>query len=190
MRILFLSDIHGSLPALEDVLRFYDANGYELLVLLGDILNYGPRNGLCKGLDPQAVADRLNGRSGSIVCVRGNCDSEVDQMLLDFPIQGTYSVIVDNGVRFFVTHGHVFNEKKMPPGPACDVFVYGHTHLMKLQPASPSEGRPAVLNTGSPTFPKGGNPPTFATWDGKRLTLRSLPEGAEIQSVVLKKDIE
>ena len=86
-KILFLSDIHGSLPALESVLSFYDANGYELLVLLGDLLNYGPRNGLCKGLDPQAVAERLNARAADIVAVRGNCDSEVDQMLLRFPIQ-------------------------------------------------------------------------------------------------------
>jgi len=185
MKILFLSDVHGSLPALEAVLRYYDANGYELLVLLGDILNYGPRNGLCKGLDPQAVASRLNERAGSIVCVRGNCDSEVDQMLLEFPIQSTYSVLVDNGVRFFITHGHVFNEGKMPPGPACDVFVYGHTHLMKLQPARLSEGMPAILNTGSPTFPKGGNPPTFATWDGKNLTIRTLPDGDGIKTVEL-----
>lgn len=190
MKILFLSDIHGSLPALESVLRYYDANGYELLVLLGDILNYGPRNGLCKGLDPQAVAERLNERSGSIVCVRGNCDSEVDQMLLKFPIQSTYTILVDNGVRFFITHGHIFNERKMPPGPACDVFVYGHTHLMTLQPPCLSEGRPAILNTGSPTFPKGGNPPTFSTWDGEFITLRTLPDGKAIQSVGIRNDIE
>lgn len=186
MKILFLSDIHGSLPALDDVLRYYDANGYELLVLLGDILNYGPRNGLCKGLDPQGVAARLNERSKDIVCVRGNCDSEVDQMLLDFPIQSTYSLVVDDGLRFFITHGHIYNEKKMPSGPACDVFVYGHTHLMTLQPARPSEDRPAILNTGSPTFPKGGNPPTFATWDGKKIALRTLPDGEEIQALEIK----
>ena len=78
MKILFLSDIHGSLPALQRALAFYDNHGYDLLVLLGDLLNYGPRNGLCQGLDPQAVADVLNSRADSIVAVRGNCDSEVD----------------------------------------------------------------------------------------------------------------
>ena len=125
MKILFLSDIHGSLPALESVLKFYDEGHYDLLVLLGDILNYGPRNGLCPGLDPQAVAARLNERVAHLMCVRGNCDSEVDQMLLEFPIQGTYSMLVVDGLRFFLTHGHVYNEKHLPQRQSCDVFVYG-----------------------------------------------------------------
>lgn len=183
MKILFLSDIHGSLPALETVLAYYDAHGYELLVLLGDVLNYGPRNGLCEGLDPQAIAALLNERTRHIVAVRGNCDSEVDQMLLQFPIQSTYALVVDNGIRFFVTHGHVFNEKHLPEGPACDVFVYGHTHLPLLRACDPSTGLKAVLNTGSPTFPKGGNPPTFATWNGHTLSLRTLPDGKAITQI-------
>lgn len=182
MKILFLSDIHGSLPALQRALTFYDNHGYDLLVLLGDLLNYGPRNGLCQGLDPQAVADVLNSRADSIVAVRGNCDSEVDQMLLHFPIQGTYAVVTDGTRRFFVTHGHVYNDCHLPPGPACDVFVQGHTHLCTLQPAN--EERPVMLNTGSPTFPKGGNPPTFATYDDGTLTLRHL-DGTPLQTLAL-----
>ncbi len=174
MKILFLSDIHGSLPALESVLSFYDTNGYGLLVLLGDLLNYGPRNGLCKGLDPQGVATALNARAADIVAVRGNCDSEVDQMLLRFPMQADYTVLLVDGRRFFVTHGHVYNEKRLPESPSCDVFVYGHTHIFTLQPAAEDDSRPAVLNTGSPTFPKGGNPPTFATYDDGTLTVRAL----------------
>ena len=117
MRILFLSDIHGSLPALDAVLNYYDAHHYDLLVLLGDLLNYGPRNGLCQGLDPQAIVERLNARAANIVAVRGNCDSEVDQMLLNFPIQSTYMLLVDDGKRFFITHGHVYNEKNLPTAP-------------------------------------------------------------------------
>ena len=96
MRILFLSDIHGSITTLRMVLNYYDAHHYDLLVLLGDILNYGPRNGLCDGLDPQAIADELNKRAANIVAVRGNCDSEVDQMLLNFPIQSTYMMLVED----------------------------------------------------------------------------------------------
>lgn len=186
MKILFLSDIHGSLPALEAVLNFYDAQGYEMLALLGDLLNYGPRNGLCKGLDPQGVADLLNSRARNIVCVRGNCDSEVDQMLLHFPIQAPYALVCDGAVRFFLTHGHVYGERNLPPGPACDVLVSGHTHLCHLLPADPASGLPVLLNTGSPTFPKGGNPPTFATWDGQALTLRTLPKGEAIQTLEIK----
>lgn len=184
MKILFLSDIHGSFPALQSVLDYYDRHQYEMLVLLGDILNYGPRNGLCKGLDPQAVAELLNQRIDHIVAVRGNCDSEVDQMLLHFPIQSTYTLLVDGGKRFFITHGHIYNEKKMPEGPACDVFVYGHTHLMKLEPADAEQKKPVILNTGSPTFPKGGNPATFATYDDGTLAIRTL-DGTAIQTLGL-----
>ena len=184
MRILFLSDIHGSLPALDAALDYFDAHHYELLVLLGDLLNYGPRNGLCKGLDPMAVAERLNARAAQIVAVRGNCDSEVDQMLLQFPIQSPYVLLADEGVRFFLTHGHVYGEGKWPAGPACAVLVQGHTHLAKLEAAQPETGRPVVLNAGSPTFPKGGNPPTFATWAGGTLALRTL-DGMALQTLKL-----
>lgn len=181
-RILFLSDIHGSLPVLDAILNYYDAHHYDLLVLLGDLLNYGPRNGLCPGLNPQAIAEKLNSRSANIVAVRGNCDSEVDQMLLNFPIQSTYTILVENGKRFFITHGHVYNENNLPQTPACDVFVYGHTHLQVLRPANAETGTPVILNTGSPTFPKGGNPPTFATFTEGTLAIRTL-EGQAIKSL-------
>ena len=169
MKILFLSDIHGSVPALQTVLQFFDQHHFDLLVILGDLLNYGPRNGLPDGLDAPGVVDLLNERADKILAVRGNCDSEVDQMLLHFPIQGTYALLVDEGVKFFLTHGHIYNEQCLPQAPACDVFVYGHTHVMRLEAADEETHRPAILNPGSPTFPKGGNPPTFATWSsGKR----------------------
>lgn len=185
MRILFLSDIHGSLPALQQVLAYYDAHHYDLLVLLGDLLNYGPRNGLCSGLDPQAIAEELNRRAQNIIAVRGNCDSEVDQMLLQFPIQSTYSMLVDSGIRFFLTHGHVYNEKHMPEGPCCDVFVYGHTHLQTLKEANAETSTPVILNTGSPTFPKGGNLPTFATYSNGMLAVRTL-DGTAISNLKLQ----
>lgn len=185
MKILFLSDIHGSLPALDSALAYYDAHGYELLVLLGDLLNYGPRNGLCQGLDPIALADRLNQRAADIVAVRGNCDSEVDQMLLHFPIQSTYTLLVEGGRRFFITHGHVFSDKKLPAGPACDVLVFGHTHLWQLRPTDAANGMPVIVNTGSPTFPKGGNPPTFATYDDGVLAVRRLPDGEALATLPL-----
>lgn len=173
MKILFLSDIHGSVPALQTVLQFFDQHHFDLLVILGDLLNYGPRNGLPDGLDAPGVVDLLNERADKILAVRGNCDSEVDQMLLHFPIQGTYALLVDEGVKFFLTHGHIYNEQCLPQAPACDVFVYGHTHVMRLEAADEETHRPAILNPGSPTFPKGGNPPTFATWSSGKLALRT-----------------
>ena len=104
MKYLIVSDIHGSLPALEQVLAFYREQQCGMLCILGDILNYGPRNGIPQGLDPKGIAERLNAMAGEIVAIRGNCDSEVDQMLLDFPILSDYTLLVDNGKRFFLTH--------------------------------------------------------------------------------------
>lgn len=158
MKYLILSDIHGSLPRLEKVLAYYESNNYDMLVILGDIMNYGPRNGLPEGLDAMGIADRLNAMAGDIVAVRGNCDSEVDQMLLSIPIMSDYTILVADGKRIFLTHGHKYNEVQRP-SMGIDAFFYGHTHLWKLEK---QEGV-LVCNTGSITFPKGGNVPTFVT---------------------------
>ena len=169
MKYLLVSDIHGSLPALEAVLRFYEEQHCDMLCLLGDVLNYGPRNSIPEGIDPKGIAERLNAKKENIVAVRGNCDSEVDQMLLQFPMMADYALVADDGVRLFLTHGHIYNESHMPP---CrhDVFVYGHTHLWKLE----RQGGTLVCNLGSVTFPKGGNVPTFAVYEGGTLTVRRL----------------
>lgn len=132
MKYLIVSDIHGCLPALEKVLQFYQAHHFDMLIILGDILNYGPRNGLPEGLNPKGIAEKLNEMAGEIVAIRGNCDSEVDQMLLNFPILSDYTLIVDNGKKLFLTHGHIYNEEKRPQN-GYDAFFYGHTHLWKLE---------------------------------------------------------
>lgn len=169
MKYLIVSDIHGCLPALEQVLQFYHQHHYDMLLILGDILNYGPRNGLPEGLNPKGIAERLNAMAGNIVAIRGNCDSEVDQMLLDFPILSDYTLVVDEGRKLFLTHGHIYNEEKLP----ClhpDIFFYGHTHLCKLEKTEQG----IICNTGSITFPKGGNPPTFASYEQGKITLYHL----------------
>lgn len=172
MKILIVSDIHGSLPALEKVLNYYVQHQCEQLCLLGDILNYGPRNGLPEGLNPQAIAEHLNARAASIVAVRGNCDSEVDQMLLHFPIMADYALVCDGKHRLFLTHGHIYHEEKLPPLSAADFFFYGHTHLQHL---TPSDGvGPTICNTGSPTFPKNGNLPTFAVYEDGQIDILDL----------------
>ena len=98
--------------------------------------------------------------TGEIVAIRGNCDSEVDQMLLNFPILSDYTLIVDNGKKLFLTHGHIYNEEKRLQN-GYDAFFYGHTHLWKLEKTANG----IICNTGSITFPKGGNPPTFAGYE-------------------------
>lgn len=160
MKYLLISDIHGSLPALESALAFYKQQHCDMLCVLGDILNYGPRNTLPEGLNPQTVAAMLNDMADDIVAIRGNCDSEVDQMLLRFPILSDCLLLVDNGKRLLLTHGHIYNKEKLPPG-RFDAVFYGHTHLWELA----MEDGKTICNIGSITFPKGGNPATCATYE-------------------------
>lgn len=160
MKFLLVSDIHGCRPALQKVLKFYDENHCDMLCILGDILNYGPRNRIPEGIDAKGIVDDLNARAHQIIALRGNCDAEVDQMLLQFPIMADYVMLVDGGKRLFLTHGHLWNEHNQPTGPY-DVLVCGHSHLWTLQGGQ----QPAYVNLGSITFPKGGKEPTFATYE-------------------------
>lgn len=181
MKYLVVSDIHGSLPRLEQVLDFYEREAYDMLVILGDIVNYGPRNGVPEGLDAMGIIDRLNALADRIVAVRGNCDAEVDQMLLRFPCMADYLVIVAGDRRLFLTHGHRYHpENRTPMG--IDAFFYGHTHLWELY-----RGDDGVLvcNTGSITFPKGGNVPTFATIDGDGMVRVRQLDGTVVSGITL-----
>jgi len=159
MKYLIVSDIHGSLTRLEKILFFFTREKYNMLIILGDIINYGPRNGVPEGLDAMGIVKQLNKLSDKIVAVRGNCDSEVDQMLFDFPCMSDYNILVTDSRRIFLTHGHIYNEVKIPK-LGVDALFYGHTHIWQLK--KDSNGL-LVCNTGSPTFPKGGNEATFAT---------------------------
>lgn len=105
MKLMFASDIHGSLPATERVLERFAQSGARWLVILGDVLNHGPRNALPEGYAPAQVAERLNAVATQIIAVRGNCDSEVDQMLLHFPITAPWQQILTQERRLFLTHG-------------------------------------------------------------------------------------
>lgn len=177
MKYLVVSDIHGSLPRLEQVLDFYEKEGYDMLLILGDILNYGPRNGVPEGLNAPGIVERLNALADRIVAVRGNCDSEVDQMLLKFPMMGDYAILVDEGRKIFLTHGHKYNAE-CKPAAGVDVLFFGHTHRWCLE----KQDGVVVCNTGSITFPKDGNVPTFATIeDGQRICVRGL-DGKEIKT--------
>lgn len=181
MKILFVSDIHGCLPTLQQVLSFYDREHYDMLCILGDILNYGPRNRIPEGIDPKGIVEMLNARKHNIVAVRGNCDAEVDQMLLQFPIMADYALVVDGTQRFFLTHGHVYNEQNRPTFKH-DIFIYGHTHLWKLEETEQGD---VVCNLGSITFPKGGNEPTFATYDDGVMRVRRM-DGTVLRELVKK----
>lgn len=177
MKYLILSDIHGSLPRLNQVIRYFEDNHYDMLVILGDIINYGPRNRIPEGIDGVGVANLLNSLSDRIIAVRGNCDSEVDQMLLEFPCMADYALLVVNGKRIFLTHGHKYNPTKRPR-LGIDLLIYGHTHLHELQR---TDDGLLVCNTGSITFPKNGNEPTFATIEEDGMIVLRTLEGQVIE---------
>ncbi|AXN31272.1 phosphodiesterase [Vibrio coralliilyticus] len=162
MKLFFASDLHGSLPATKKMLSQFDQSGAETLVLLGDILNHGPRNPVPEGYNPPAVAERLNQYAQKIIAVRGNCDSEVDQMLLSFPMMMDYAwVLLESGHRLFVTHGHLYNTDKRPPLKRGDVITHGHTHV----PVAQWQGEQVIFNPGSVTFPRNGFEPSFGVYE-------------------------
>ena len=115
MKLMFASDIHGSLPAAEKVLARFHESGARWLVILGDVLNHGPRNALPDGYAPAQVAERLNSVAERIIAVRGNCDSEVDQMLLQFPLSAPWQQVLTEHQRLFLTHGHLYHPGNLPP---------------------------------------------------------------------------
>ncbi|MDO4443252.1 MAG: phosphodiesterase [Slackia sp.] len=153
MKLLIASDIHGSAAWCERLMQHIDAESPDAIVLLGDLLNHGPRNPLPDRYAPQEVADMLNGIAERIVAVRGNCDSEVDQMLLDFPCLGDYALLFDGSRKLFATHGHVFGPDNVLPLSAGSVVLSGHTHVKT------NEERDGLLfiNPGSVSLPKDGS---------------------------------
>ncbi|OBT08612.1 YfcE family phosphodiesterase [Vibrio sp. UCD-FRSSP16_10] len=170
MKLFFASDLHGCLASTKKVLEAYKASGAEHFVLLGDILNHGPRNPVPKAYAPAEVALLLNEYKDDIICVRGNCDSEVDQMLLDFPIMSDFAmVLLEGGQRLFLTHGHLYNQSKLPHLKQGDVLAHGHTHL----PVAESKGEYILFNPGSSTLPKGGNVASYGLLNDKTLSVLS-----------------
>ena len=161
MKYMFASDVHGSAYYCRLMLEKYKEEQAERLVLLGDLLYHGPRNDLPKEYAPKEVIKMLNGMKNDIYAVRGNCEAEVDQMVLEFPVMADYAILVLNGLTFFATHGHLFNQDQMPPLKAGDILVHGHTHLLKAEKVNGHY----ILNPGSTSIPKGGNPATYAILD-------------------------
>lgn len=160
MRYLIASDIHGALPAAEALMTRFHEEGADRLLLLGDLLYHGPRNPLPEGYAPAEVAKLLNGYADRITAVRGNCDAEVDQMVLDFPVLADYCVLPAGEKLIYATHGHIYNLKNLPPLAEGDILLHGHTHV----PAWTEFGQGNVyLNPGSLSIPKENSPHSYMT---------------------------
>lgn len=161
MKLLIASDIHGSAYYCRKLLEAYEREQASKMVLLGDILYHGPRNDLPKEYAPKEIIPLLNERKREILCVRGNCDTEVDQMVLEFPIMADYGFLYERGRMIFLTHGHVYNEKHPPMLSPGDILLHGHTHI----PMCVEHEDYTYLNPGSIAIPKGGSPRSYMTYE-------------------------
>ena len=170
MKLFFISDIHGSMYFLEKALEHYEKEKADYLVILGDELYHGARNPLPEGYNPKEVAQLLNTYADKIIAVRGNCDSEVDQMVLEFPVMTDYSIILHEGRRLFLSHGHIYGPDNLPKLSDGDAFIYGHTHI----PMAEKRGEIYVINPGSVSMPKENNPNTFGVLEGNLFTIKDL----------------
>lgn len=151
MKCLFAGDLHGSSYYTKKMLAVAKVEKVDKIILLGDIYNHGPRNGLSLEYDPMSVSDLLNEQKDLIECVKGNCDSEVDETISEFKIVRTLQKDI-NGKRFFFSHGHIYNDERFP-SETFDVLVYGHFHI----PCLKEENGKQFLCVGSVGVPKGGS---------------------------------
>lgn len=180
MKLMFASDIHGSAKCCETVLSRYEEEKADKLILLGDILYHGPRNDLPEGYAPKEVIRMLNEKKEELLCVRGNCESEVDQMVLEFPIMAEYMTIFERGRMFFITHGHKYNLDSLPPIRKEDLLIHGHTHVQAMEVTESC----TYLNPGSVSIPKNGNKHSYMIYEDGCFTIKDL-EGNEIQSLCI-----
>lgn len=157
MKLMIASDIHGSAYYCRRLIQAYEKEQADKLLLLGDILYHGPRNDLPREYAPKQVITMLNDISGEILCVRGNCDTEVDQMVLDFPILADYCILYHHNTMIFATHGHRFNESSLPKLKEGDILLHGHTHI----PACSQHEHYTYLNPGSVSIPKEDSPNSY-----------------------------
>ena len=171
--VMIASDLHGSAYYTRKVIEAFEQSGAERLILLGDLLYHGPRNDLPKEYAPKEVFALLNGIKDRVTAVRGNCDAEVDQMVLEFPVMADFAWICVDGIRLFATHGHVYNDTepgKFPLLSDGDALLFGHIHLPVAEKKEFPDGSGKsyfLLNPGSVSLPKDGNPASYALFSDR-----------------------
>ena len=170
MKLMIASDIHGSAHYLRMLLERHKSEQPDKLLLLGDILYHGPRNNLPAGYSPKEVISLLNQIKEDILCVRGNCDTEVDQMVLEFPIMADYCILYEQGHLIFATHGHHHNTSNPPMLKEGDILLHGHTHI----PAAEEFDGKYYLNPGSVSIPKNGSAHSYMMLENGIFTWKDL----------------
>ncbi len=170
MKWLIASDIHGSAHYCRKLIECYRAEGADRLLLLGDILYHGPRNDLPQEYAPKAVIAMLNEMKDEILCVRGNCEAEVDQMVLEFPVLADYAIIDTGKKLIYATHGHIYNENNLPPLKSGDILLNGHTHIPKCT----EHNSYIYMNPGSVSIPKENSHHGYMTFENSKFIWKSL----------------
>ena len=179
MKLLIVSDTHGRLSCVQKLERRIQEERPDRIIHLGDYLYNGPRNGVPEDYDPLAVSDILNRYARITIGVRGNCDSRIDQTLLHFKMEDS-RVEYCNGYRVDMIHGDLLTSEVLNVQRG-DILLYGHTHVFMLK----KEDGVIYVNPGSPSFPKNGNPPTYAVFEDRRIEIRSLENGEALLSLDL-----
>ena len=170
MKWMIASDIHGSAYYCEKTLGRYKEEKADRLILLGDLLYHGPRNDLPKDYAPKKVIEMLNANSESLLCVRGNCEAEVDQMVLNFPVMADYALLSFGKQVIFITHGHIYNTENLPPIKNSDVLLHGHTHIRIME----NKGDYFYVNPGSVSIPKENQVNSYAIFEDGIFTTKDL----------------
>lgn len=181
MKLFVISDIHGSEEALDKALSWFEKERAEYLVILGDFLNHAPRNALPSGYSQMGVAKKLNLLKDKIIGIKGNCDSEVDQEVLRFPLLPMF-MIMSSDKKFFFTHGHIYNAYNLPPMSKGDVLVHGHYHIPWLF----EKDGVLVASPGSIAIPRGDSKPAYIVIEDGKLDIKSLDTGESIKKEVSK----
>lgn len=173
MKFLIASDIHGSLKYCKMLLKAFETEKADKILLLGDILYHGPRNDLPENYAPKAIIELLNPIKNKLLCVRGNCDTEVDQMVLNFPILADYAVIPVGDKLLYATHGHKFGADNPPPLSNGDILINGHTHVPKCE----NMGDFVYMNCGSVSIPKENSAHSYMTLENGKFLWKDLQTG-------------
>ena len=160
MKLLIASDIHGSAFYCKRLIEAFKNEHADKILLLGDILYHGPRNDLPEGYAPKEVISMLNNIKEYIICVRGNCDTEVDQMVLEFPVLSEQAYLCLDDVEMLAVHGH----KPFPPVKCKTIVLSGHTHVPKLEETNGA----TYMNPGSVSIPKENSHHGYMVFENKK----------------------
>ena len=168
MKLLIASDIHGDIQSTEILIDAFKKHNCDKILILGDILYHGPRNNLPGKYAPKEVITLLNSYKDKILAVRGNCDTEVDQMVLEFPILADYAILSLDGLSIYATHGHSYNEITPPPLNDADILIHGHTHVIRNEKFGNNN---TYLNPGSITLPKENCPRSYMVYESRKFSV-------------------